>query len=196
MQIVAFKKGFAVLVFVVLLIAGVQTSLSQTSQQQERQVENKIPKHVPIEVKLTKEKEKNWKDLKNENWARDFEVEITNRGDKPIYALVVRLYFDVPNGSEDYSSTDIAYGRREINNSSFKATADDVPIKPGESNRFTIQPESLRAWEYGRRVKGYRLPTKVEIALLSLSFGDGTGLMGDRMGTVVPVPVIRRPTPE
>jgi hypothetical protein len=50
--------------------------------------------------------------------------------------------------------------------------------------------------EKGRREKGYRLPTKVEIALLSLSFGDGTGLMGDRLGTVVPVPVIRRPTPE
>ncbi len=194
MQIIAYKNSLTVLVVGVFLIAGAQTSLSQTSQE-ERQVKNVIPKHVPIEVKITKEKEKAWKDLKNENWARDFELEITNTGDKPIYALVVRLYFDVPDGSEEYSSTDIAYGRWEIINSSFKSTADDVPIKPGESERFTIQPGRLRAWEYGRRVKGYRLPTKVEIALLLLSFGDGTGLMGDRMGTTVPVPVIRRPRP-
>jgi hypothetical protein len=156
MQNIALEKLLAVLAVVFCLIVGAQTSLSRTSQQ-ERQVKNVIPKHVPIEVKITKEKEKVWKDPKNENWAKDFEIEITNTGDRPIYALVVRLYFDVPDASEDYSSTDIAYGRREINNSSFKATADDVPIKPGESKRFTIQPESLRAWEYGRRVKGYRL---------------------------------------
>src|ERR1041385_4807849 len=147
MQIVAFKKGFAVLVFVVLLIAGVQTSLSQTSQQQERQVENKIPKHVPIEVKLTKEKEKNWKDLKNENWARDFELEITNTGDKPIYALDLVLWFDVPNEYQDELVTNITYHTPSIKNDRSIAAAEDIPIKPGESKTFTIRPNSYLSWE-------------------------------------------------
>src|ERR1041385_3770551 len=87
-----FRLLFASLIVaiaLVLLFKGASGPMN--AQQQERQIENLIPKHVPIEVKLTKEKEKNWKDLKNENCARDFELDITNRGDKPIYALVVRL---------------------------------------------------------------------------------------------------------
>src|ERR1041385_2153731 len=155
MKIVAFKKGFAVLVFVVLLIAGVQTSLSQTSQQQERQVENKIPKHVPLDVKLTKEKEKNWKDLKNENWARDFQIEITNTGNKPIYAFGIHLDFDVPNEYQYDLTVDILYGRQEISDPRSIATADDIPLKPGESKIFTIPSRTLLSWEKGHREKGY-----------------------------------------
>lgn len=154
-------------------------SAEQSPTQQERQFENRIAKHVPLDVKLTKAKEKNWKDLKNENWARDFELEITNRGDKSIYFFYLLTFFDVPTEFETELIAPIHYGRPEIGNLGVKATADDVPIKPGESKVFKINPNILLAWEKGRREKGWRLPTKVRIKLEGLSYGDGTGLMLD-----------------
>src|SRR5881396_2315597 len=56
-------------------------------QQEERQVEDSIPKHVPIKVKLKREKEAKFKDLNNSDWLRDFELEVTNTSNKPIYFL-------------------------------------------------------------------------------------------------------------
>ncbi|SRR6266446_208518 len=174
-----FRLLFASLVLVIalmLLYRGASGPTSaQQSQPQERQIENTIPKHVPLDVKLTKEKEKAWKDLKNENWASDFEIEITNTGDKPIYGVGIRLYFDVTNEKRDNLTADILYGRREINLIGSKPTADDVPLNPGESKIFTLDPLYARWWERGRREKGYRLPTKVKIRFLHLKFGDGTG---------------------
>lgn len=82
-----------------LLLKGASGPISaqqSPSAQQERQIENTVPKHVPLDIKVTKEKEKNWKDLKNENWAQDFELEITNTGDKPIYTFYLMVYFDAP----------------------------------------------------------------------------------------------------
>jgi len=173
-----FRLTFAALVLTIALVLLYRGASGPTNAQQplqERQVENTIPKHVPIEVKLTKEKEKLWKDLKNENWAKDFELEVTNTGDKPIYAVGLRVYFDVKNQSGYDLSTDMFYGRPEISDGRTRVTAEDVPINPGESNRFTVSPESLREFDYGRRKKWYRLPTKVKIKFLFLRLGDGTG---------------------
>jgi len=177
-----------------LLIKGSSGPMSaqQAPTQQERQFENRIAKHVPLEVKLNKEKEKNWKDLKNENWARDFELEITNRGVKPIYFFYLLTFFDVPTDFETQLIAPIHYGRPEIGNLGVRATVDDVPIKPGESKVFKINPNILVAWDKGRREKGWRLPTKVRIKLEGLSFGDGTGLMLDEG---VPYPKATPETP-
>ena len=155
------------------------------SGQQERQIENTVPKHVPLDIKISKEKEKNWKDLKNENWAADFELEIKNTGEKPIYTFYLPLYFDVPTDFGLESFAPIYYGRPEISDPRAKPTEDDVPIKPGESKVFTIHPNVVSAWEKGRREKGRRLPTKVRIEFYQMTFGDGTGLMFNK---AVPYP--------
>jgi hypothetical protein len=60
-----------------------QVSQSSTS----RSFENTVPEHLPIKVKIRKEKEDAFKDLANENWVRDLEIEVKNTGDKPIYYL-------------------------------------------------------------------------------------------------------------
>ena len=178
-----FRLLFASLVLVIALVLLYRGASGPTNAQQstpqERQIENTIPKHVPIEVKITKEKEKNWKDLKNENWAHDFELEITNTGQKPIYALALLLFFDVPNEYQDYLVTEITYRSPGISNTRSIATADDVPIKPGESKVFKLDPNQVLSWDKRRREKGYRLPTKVKIMFQLLSFGDGTGLVLD-----------------
>jgi len=167
-------------VALVLLFKGTSGPISAQQSRalpQERQIENLIPRHVPLDVKVTKDKEKAWKDIKNENWARDFELEITNTGEKPIYTFYLLIFFDVPTDFETELIAPIHYGRPEISDPRTKPTADDVPIKPRETQVFRIHPNILLSWDKGRRQKGWRLPTKVRIKLESLTFGDGTGLM-------------------
>jgi hypothetical protein len=181
-----FRLLFASLICAIALVllfkgaSGPINAQQSPSAQQERQIENTIPKHVPISVKITKEKEKAWKDLKNENWAKDFEIEITNTGDKLIYALELLLWFDVPNESQDELLADITYRTPSIRNAGSIAAAEDVPIKPGESKRFTIHPGNLLAWDKLGREQHWRLPTKVKIEFQLVAFGDGTGLVFDQ----------------
>jgi hypothetical protein len=46
---------------------------------------------LPIKVKLRAEKEKAAKDVANDPWHRDLELEVKNTGDKPIYYLSLIL---------------------------------------------------------------------------------------------------------
>src|SRR6266550_1523886 len=69
------------LVPVVLLIAIVimlKATAPTIAQAPEREFEQKIPKHLPIKIKLKADKEREIKDLKNTNWVSDFAVEVTN----------------------------------------------------------------------------------------------------------------------
>ena len=81
---------------------------------QERIFENKIPAHIPIKIKVRKEKEESFKDLKNEKWLRQFELEVTNTGDKPIYFLYIMLGTNVKDredGLELMYSTELRASR-------------------------------------------------------------------------------------
>src|SRR3982750_4221271 len=68
---------------------------SSSAAAQDRIFENKIPSHIPIKIKIKKEKEQSFKDLKNEKWLREFELEVTNTGDKPIYYFEITMDTDV-----------------------------------------------------------------------------------------------------
>ena len=57
------------------------------SAQNERKFENGIPAHVPLKVKL--KREKSFKDLETKGWARELEVEVKNTGSKSIQYLYV-----------------------------------------------------------------------------------------------------------
>ena len=71
---------FAALISIGLLVAAIQplsvagSPQSQAQTGTERVVEFTIPKHVPIKVKLKREKEKAIKDLRNEKWYQDFQL--------------------------------------------------------------------------------------------------------------------------
>jgi hypothetical protein len=148
---------------------------------QERLWENRVPKHLPIKVKV--------KNHNNEKWYRDVEVEVTNTGDKPIYYLMLVLFFgDVTMESGVGIGFPLRYGRPELSRiGENRATPEDVPIQPGETYVFKPHEGLAKGWEGFRAKRNMRHPKKIGIRFEMLSFGNNTGFMG-RDGGFVPRP--------
>lgn len=127
------KISFLLLVFGTVAILLIKGSLTQgiARTQAERVFENTIPKAVPIKVKIKKEKQQSFRDLKNEKWLRELEIELTNTGEKPIYYLDLLLVSDVKLGGNNLMFS-LAYGRDTLDDLVSKALPEDVPIEPGE----------------------------------------------------------------
>ena len=145
---------------------------------QERVLENKTRKDVPIRLKIKKEKEKSFKDFKNEKWVREFELELTNTGDKPIYYVFLDLITDVKMGGKPLGFS-LRYGRSALGDLVSKAQPDDVPIKPNETYTFKIHPGQIPAWEQSVAEGRHAQASKLLVAVQGISFGDGTGFFGN-----------------
>jgi len=144
---------------------------------QERVLENKIPAHIPIKIKIKKEKEQSFKDLKNEKWLAEFELEVTNTGNEPSYFLYIMMGTNVKDKADGLEFIyPLTYGRGQLGDIVTKATPDDIPIKPGESRILTIGEAPL--WEQGVREKRWQQSNKFTAEIQVLSFGDGTGYFG------------------
>ena len=170
----------ALLVFMRVMSANIAAQ-APTSQgkKAEREIDDRIPKHVPIRVKIKSEKEKGFRDLKNPRWLRDLEVEVTNLSEKPIYFLelwVVMPEIVSANGHE--VGFTLRYGRMEFVDFDTLALPTDTPIQPGAKYTFTIAENYQRAWEAHKERENRQDPTKVEFTFVQLSFGDGTGFKG------------------
>src|SRR5947209_12672513 len=154
-------------------------SIYVNAQSVEREIEDKIPKHLPIKVRIKKEKEKAFKDLSNDNWIGDVEFEVKNTGDKPIYFIcfeVVLLDVTAPNGTNIAFPFD--YGRTELGSIGSKAEPDDIPIKPGETIILKAHKGNVRGWNAFVRDYGWIQPKKLSLQFVVLTFGDGTGFIG------------------
>lgn len=175
----ALAKTQAAALVLSLVVVLMMTSrlVSGSAAFQERIFENKIPAHIPIKIKIKKEKEESFKDLKNEKWLREFELAVTNNGDRPIYYLEIAMDTDVKfEGSGPEIVFPLTYGRPELGDIVTKANSDDVPIKPGET--IILTAGNATAWEKGVRERGWPQPTEVKALPQVLSFGDGTGYWG------------------
>ena len=174
------KTLAAVLVLSVIGVLMFGSRLNSSSAAvQERIFENKIPAHIPIKIKIKKEKEESFKDLKNEKWLREFELEVTNTGDKPIYFLHIMLGTNVKDKEDALELTyPLTYGRAELGSIVTKATSDDIPIQPGETHILRLG--EVPVWERGVREKRWPQSTKFSVEIQLLSFGDGTGYFGTR----------------
>lgn len=165
--------------FLILCGVCIVSSTAQSTQKEERELEDKIPKHLPIKVKV--------KNLNNEKWARDFEIEIENRSDKPIYYLGLTVVLpDVLTENNHKLGFPLQYGRGSLIDYNAPLQTDDVPIKPGESYTFKIPEHLHREWErfVTRRALPKNKPKRVQLVFKSLNLGDGTGF-----GTTDGVPV-------
>jgi hypothetical protein len=165
--------------------------ISSSAQSSEvRTLEDTTPKHVPIKLKIRKEKEKAFKDLKNEHWLRDLEIEVTNSGDKPIYFLSVVLTMvgvRAPDGNE--YGFPLHYGKAW--HLSVPPGPNDIPLQPGETYIFRIPVAWIKGWETDKR---YLQPKQVRVTFQKLNFGDGTGFF-DSGGTPMSRAVTNHLTP-
>ena len=165
--------------------AEIAAFMKTLPQEEERQLEDSIPKHIPIKIRIKKEKEAGFKDLKNERWAREFELEVTNTGTKPIYSLDLYVTTDVTSAKGSRVVFPLYYGRDELGDIRTKAEPTDVPINPGESVSLKIYPSQLNAWDYARTHENRPLPKHLKVEFQFLNFGDGTGYVGTG-GTPLP----------
>jgi hypothetical protein len=131
-----------------LCAVGVVTSSSRGTIQ-ERELEDGIPGHLPIKVKV-KNPDK-FKDLKNERWLGDLELEVKNTGSRPIYFLRLGIFFvDVKRDSGDQIGYGLTYGRWKLMDINNRATPEDVPILPGETHTFRVPRKGVEGWEWYR----------------------------------------------
>lgn len=150
-----------------------------STKKDEREVENKIPAHVPIKVKLKAEKEKKFKDLGNPHWFRDFELEVTNTSNKPIYHLDIWLiYPEVISENGRRVGVALRYGRMDFVHFSTRPLPTDVPILPGETISLTIPEMDQKGWMAHKIAENRADPKRVELDLTQVSFGDGSGFIG------------------
>ena len=162
--------------FLAVCGVGIVSSTAQSQKQDEREFEDKIPKHLPIKVTV-KHPEK-VKNLQNEDWVRDLEIEVENKSDKPIYHLL--LFLDLPDTlTEDGYSLGfpLRYGRGELTDYFAPLEPDDVPIKPSETYTFRIPIDLQQGWEKFNKRRGLSkaAPKKCRLIFQLLNYGDGTG---------------------
>lgn len=114
-----------------------------------------------------------------------FGAEVTNIGDKPIYELSLMLITALKWDNGDRVLFPVYYGRTELGDHRVKATAEDIPISPGQSVVLRLHQGMVAGWERGRVREGKPHPRKIQVMFELLSFGDGTGIIGEE-GTAVP----------
>jgi hypothetical protein len=191
---ILFKAKSLILIFVGLgFLLGLVRLVPNPSvaKAQDRALGMNIAKNVPIKIKLKKDKEASFKDLKNEKWLREFELQVENTGDRPIYFLHLMLIFPDTKDEGGYPLMfPLYFGRPELGDIQTKASASDVPIMPGEEYVFKIHPTQVPAWESSVKEGRFIQPHKVEIKFQILSFGDGTGFVGPDGEAVPRIPQV------
>ena len=181
------RRGLITLVALASLLAavfGIMSGAAQTPEKEGREVEDRIPKHLPIKVKVKKGEK--LKDSENEEWLRDVELEVTNTGAKPIYYIKIVLH--LPNALDDGRDTgyNLYYGRRELIKFNEPVWPDDVPLKPGETitlGVYNLENEVV-SWKHFRKDGTLRNPKKMYFKFQVINFGDGTGFVGPEGGPI------------
>ena len=180
---------WAVLVIFGVVLFPVVTESSNAQSSEDRVIAILIPKHVPIKVRIKEDKERALKDLKNERWTHDFELEVTNVSNKPIYLLelwIVMPEIIAENGHR--MGFTLRYGRADFIHFDTHMTPDDIPIQPNESYTFKIDEQFQKGWEEYKAREHKPDPRKIEISFTQLSFGDGSGFNGS---DAKPYPYVR-----
>lgn len=142
------------------------------SRPQRRNLRLKKESDHPVKIKRIN-------NIDGENWLQDFELELENVSDKPIYCLRVHISFpDVPGPIPNTRyAFGLYYGRPALVNLDRRPDADDVPIRPGE--QFTLKiPDNVRR-NFERYMSEQNIPQsamdRVEVRFEQVNFGDGTG---------------------
>jgi hypothetical protein len=186
--------------FFALLLLGIASAVlfsrfalveSAAPQDAKRAFENKIPTHVPLKVKLKKEKEEKALDPKNKDWFRDIEIEVTNTSDKPIYFLSLNLEMpELIRESGALAIFPLRYGNSDLLDQNAKPLPEDKPIEPNGSVTFVVDEKNRSGYAAWRIRNQSEDPLKLQVSINHLSYGDGTGFTSL---SAVPFPVKKTP---
>ena len=154
----------------------------------EKRLENSIPRHLPIKVKVN--------NLDSGKWAHDLEVVVTNTSNKPIYFLDLHIILpEIKSPSGPNVGFPLRYGRIGFVKFTTPVEPDDVPIQRGGTHTFKIATSSAKGLDY-LKAKGHATePKRIQLIFQVLNFGDGTGY-ADSGGTPIDIrkPVARNAT--
>ncbi|HSE30326.1 MAG TPA: hypothetical protein VLA93_01990 [Pyrinomonadaceae bacterium] len=153
--------------------------VGSAGQQGQREFRTGLPKHVPLKIKA--------KNVNNEKWTEDLEIEVANKSEKPIYFLSFSLImqgFKASDGRE--FGFWLHYGRAKLIDFSESLQSSDVPLMPNESCVLRIPDADAEGWESFRKKNGKPHPSKIGLVFQSLNFGDGTGF-SDAQGTFIDI---------
>lgn len=161
----------------IVLFATLGLVQSASTQATKRSFESKIPPHVPLKIKIKKEKEEKVLDINNKDWFKDIEIEVTNTSDKPIYflSLNVELADLAPERPNAMRVFFLSYGRGEFFEQNTKPIPEDIPIEPKATHTFVITEGQRDGYENWRTENNGRDAAKLQIWINHLSYGDGTG---------------------
>jgi hypothetical protein len=175
----------ALLLFTLVGFCGIPYGAAQGPEKEGREVVDKIPKHLPIKVKVRKPEK--LKDAGNEDWLDDIEIEVTNTGTKPIYYLSMRLDMpDVRNENGIMYALGYKIGRVTLADFGEPVRPDDVPLRPGETVTLNPPANHVEGWKGAREKGRVANPRKIEFVFGMINFGDGTGFAGTK-GTPMPI---------
>ncbi len=162
-------------------VAAEKTIIPASYQQvNRRNLEFMVPRYLPISVRVRPTKEESFSDLKNEKWVHDFELEVKNNSDKPIYYLRFTLVPDLntPAGERSLGLM-VEYGRSELFYPDEPAIAGDVPILPKQTAVLKVSSDDVMGWDYFIDLEKWpeqkRRPPRATLMFELLNHGDGTG---------------------
>jgi hypothetical protein len=146
----------------------------QEAPKEERVLEDKLPKYLPIKVKMKADKEKAFKDLDNDFWQRDLELEVENTGKKPIYYMVLIVHMPELTYGQGHMIIDLRFGDKKFMNFATGAKLEDFSLKPGKTCTLKIR-QPLDWKEYSHDMPQWPKPKQLLLKFQEISFGDGTG---------------------
>jgi hypothetical protein len=160
-----------------------------TQSREGRKIKVRTFTRMPLEVKEIR-------NLQNEDWIRDLEIEVKNISRHPIYFISLTLEFpDVPqppgpaptpHPETGYTPAmaapgfGISYGPDRMTDVSQLAGPDDVPLKPGETYVFKVPQSRVLGYESMNRTMNLspEVWNRIELSFSFICLGDGTGYVG------------------
>ena len=172
-----------------LLLLRMASAPSSAQSSGERVIDNLVPRHVPIKIKINENKERALKDMNNDRWTSDLELEVTNTSEKPIYLLELWVAMPEIISENGYRvGFTLRYGRATFVDFDARPVPDDKPIEPKETYVFKIEEKDQQSWAAYKAKEHKGDPQRIEITFTQLSFGEGSGFNGS---DAKPYPYVR-----
>lgn len=159
------------LIFGAILLASIISLGDKSVFGQLIEIENKLPKIVPVEVEF--------KNYDKENWWHDLEIKVTNTGKKPIYYLWLILSLDVADEEGNLRAVSLKFGdikRFGSTTNGEVASESDSAILPKESYTFKVGDNFVKGWDLRKKRGTFVEPSIGELEHGLTNFGDGTGI--------------------